>query len=382
MKSARGLQRVVVIGPSWVGDAVMATPALRLLREHLPDARIDVLTRRPVDDVLASLEFVSGIQAARPRSPAEHLRLVNTLRAQRYDAALLLSNAFKSALIAASAGIPVRVGYDRDARGWLLTRRLAAPRREGSKPWKPKWALVPAARYYLDAAAAMLGIEPPADVPMMELAISATDEAEARRLLQEAGVLRGERFVVLNPGGNNEAKRWPAERFITLGQHLQRVHGMAVLVNGSPAEAVLCGVIARGLASGPGRAVSLPALGGSVPGLKGLLARASLLVTNDTGPRHIAAAFGTPVVSLFGPTDHRWTTIPVRPLPDGTPSEVILLADPSLPEAQLANDHPERCRIDRIEVSAVVEAVDRLLEAAAMGENSGRVQGSTLDSRS
>ena len=368
MSSKRSLARVVVVGPSWVGDAVMATPALKLLRDHLPDATIDVLTRRPVDDVLASLDRISAVKASRPRHPAEHLKLVGWLRDQRYDAALLFSNAFKSALLAAAAGIPIRVGYDRDARGGLLTQRLHASKRAGSMPWKPKWARVPAARYYLDAAAALLGNEPPTSVPMMELALGPADQAEARRLLLEAGVLEGERFVVLNPGGNNEAKRWPADRFIALGKHLQQSHDVRVLVNVSPSEAVLCGVIARGLGAGPGAAAALPAIGGSIPGLKGLLAQASLLVTNDTGPRHIAAAFGTPVVSLFGPTDHRWTTIPTRPLPDGSPSEFILLADPGLPEAELANDHPQRCRIDRIELASVIQASDRLILKSASGK--------------
>jgi heptosyltransferase-2 len=82
------------------------------------------------------------------------------------------------------------------------------------------------------------------------------------------------------------------------------------------------------------------------------------MVTNDTGPRHVAQAFGVPVVTMFGPTDHRWTTLPVR---DDAP-ERILLADPTLPEDQMADDHPERCRVDRISeesVRAAAEAVIR-----------------------
>ena len=84
------------------------------------------------------------------------------------------------------------------------------------------------------------------------------------------------------------------------------------------------------------------------------------MVTNDTGPRHIAAAFGVPLVSLFGPTDHRWTTIPTR----ASGPERIVLADPTLPDTQSANDHPERCAIDRIDVNTVIQAVDQVLEAS------------------
>ena len=353
------LNRIVVIGPSWVGDAVMATPALRLLRDHLPRATIDVLTKPPVEHVLDGLSTTNSVRAANPRSLRQRLALATSLRSEHYDAALLLSNGFGSALTARAAGIPRRVGYARDSRSALLTDRLPAPKRQGSTLFRPKWALVPAARYYLDAASALLGIEPLAEVPVMELALTPTDEAEARRLLDEAGVRTDQPIAVINPGGNNEAKRWSAERFAQLAKHLVGEHGLAVLINGSPAESVLTGSIAR--ASG---AVSLPAIGGSIPGLKALLSRAKLLVTNDTGPRHVAAAFGTPVVSLFGPTDHRWTTIPTRPLADGAASEAILLADPTLPESELANDHPHRCRIDRIELAAVIEASDRLLGAA------------------
>ncbi len=336
----------------------MATPALRLLRDNLPRTTIDVLTKPPVDQVLDGLSTINRVRTSKPRTVRQRLSLASLLRNKDYDAALLLSNGFSSAAYAALARIPRRVGYARDSRSALLTDRLIAPKRPGSTLFKPKWALIPAARYYLDAAAALLCIEPPNIVPLMELAVTPTDEAEARRLLHQASVRPDQGFAVLNPGGNNEAKRWPAERFAQLARHLATAHGLAVLINGSPAESVLTGSIAR--ASG---AISLPAIGGSIPGLKALLSRASLLVTNDTGPRHIAAAFGTPAVSLFGPTDHRWTTIPTRPLADGSGSEVILLADPDLPENELANDHPQRCRIDRIELASVVEASDRLLAA-------------------
>ncbi|MEL6795413.1 MAG: glycosyltransferase family 9 protein, partial [Planctomycetota bacterium] len=105
---------------------------------------------------------------------------------------------------------------------------------------------------------------------------------------------------------------------------------------------------------------SLPAIGGTLGGLKALVRRAALMVTNDTGPRHFAAAMGTPLVTLFGPTDHRWTTIPTRP---GGP-EMILTADPGLPATESANDHPERCRVDRISFERVREAVDRVLGGA------------------
>ena len=98
-------------------------------------------------------------------------------------------------------------------------------------------------------------------------------------------------------------------------------------------------------------------MGITLGSLKGVVRRASIMVTNDTGPRHVAAAFGVKLVTLFGPTDHRWTTIPTRPGGE----ELILVADPSLPPSEVANDHPERCRIERIALESVTAGIDALL---------------------
>jgi heptosyltransferase II len=129
-----------------------------------------------------------------------------------------------------------------------------------------------------------------------------------------------------------------------------------VLINGAPAEAELVREITALATSDP---VDLTAMGGTLGSLKGIVARARLMVTGDTGPRHFAAALGTPVVTLFGPTDHRWTTICA---PAG---EALLLADPDLPADDLANDHPDRCRVDRITFEQVLAAADEMLQRAA-----------------
>ena len=105
------------------------------------------------------------------------------------------------------------------------------------------------------------------------------------------------------------------------------------------------------------RCAALCDLGVTLGSLKGVVRRASIMVTNDTGPRHIAGAFGVPLVTMFGPTDHRWTSIPTRTGGE----ELILVADPSLPPEEMANDHPERCRIERITTESVLAGVDSLL---------------------
>jgi heptosyltransferase-2 len=353
------IQHPLIVMPSWLGDAVMATPALRLVRQSVPNATITALLRPGLDQLMAGTTLFDRVHVARATGPLGPARVASLLRKNRHDAALLLPNSFATALTVWLARIPRRVGYARDGRGPLLTRKLHAPKRpDGS------WAPIPAVDYYLDAAHAFLetaSITPPQDSrlktqdsPLLELATTGEQERAAGELLHHGGVEPGTPMAILNPGGNNPAKRWPPDRFARLANHLASEHGLTVLINGSPAEAGLVDHIAD-LAESP--VVRLPRLGVTIGSLKAVVRRCRIMVTNDTGPRHVAAAFGVPLVSLFGPTDHRWTTIPAA-------AESVLVADPSLPERELANDHPQRCAIDRITYDRVRETVDQILTSS------------------
>jgi heptosyltransferase-2 len=353
--------RLLIVLPSWVGDAVMATPALRLIRRQWPGTFIGALCRPGVDELLAGCGDVDEFHVERASGVMGPKFAAAKVRPRRYEAALLLTNSFSTALITRIAGIPRRVGYDRDCRGLLLTHRLAAPKTAGGG-----WEVIPACEYYWRAAVALLGGEAsatsargsvatmPSD-EFMELRVTPEQAEATANVLASAGVAAGERYAVVNPGGNKAEKRWPAERFAALAKHLSAHHGLRVLVNGSQAESELVEAISEA-----GGGVPLTRHGVTLGSLKGLLAGTGLLVTNDTGPRHIAVAFGRPVVSLFGPTDYRWTVVPTRV---GGP-ERIILADPTLPATESANDHPDRCRIDRIELERVVGAVDEILRPA------------------
>ncbi len=352
--------------PSWLGDAVMATPALRLVREAHRGALLGLLVRPGIDEVLAGLDLFDEVHADRPVGMMGPKRVAARVRARRYDGALLLTNSFSSALVTRLAGIPRRVGYDRDSRGLLLTQRLRAPRRDGG------WAPVPAVVYYHHAARCFIDPATPALAPeragpdpyaftlppgaRLELAVTQPQARVTADLLARAGIEPGSRWAVLNPGGNNPAKRWPIERFAAISDHLFQAHGCHVLVNGSPGETELIEAL---VVQARAPVVNLARLGVTIGSLKGIVRGAAILVTNDTGPRHFAGAFGVPLVTLFGPTDPRWTTIPAAG------GETILRADPTLPAELVADDHPERCRVDRITVEAVREAVDRALARPA-----------------
>lgn len=350
--------RLLVVMPSWVGDAVMATPTLRLIRRALPGVFVGGLVRPGIDQLLAGSDLLDELHIAHATGVLGPKFIAAKVRPRRYDTALLLANSFSSALIVRVAGIPRRLGYDRDARGLLLTDRLAAPKRADGR-----WAIVPAVDYYRTLAQELLfkprGLvsttteHATASLPM-ELATTPAEEFAADELFAKAGVAPGTPCAILNPGGNNVAKRWPADRFAALADHLSSAHQLTVLINGSPGERELVAQIAS-MCKAP--AVQLSELGITLGSLKAIVRRCRVMVTNDTGPRHLAAAFGVPLVSLFGPTDPRWTTIPTRP---GAP-EMVLTADPTLPESEVADDHPERCSIDRITLHDVLGAVDGVL---------------------
>lgn len=350
----------------------MATPTFRALRRALPGAFIGALCRPGLDDLLAGTDFFDELHVDRPRGMMGPKRIAGRLRIRRYDAAILLTNSFSTALIARLAGIPRRFGYDRDARGLLLTDRLDPPKRKDTPPYNRAktapndWAPIAACEYYFTVARRLLracATEPDHMGPL-ELAVTPEQQAHADAILARAGAATpgaGPALAILNPGGNNPAKRWPAERFAPVADYLVRDRNITVLLSGSPDErdllariTSLCDARHRvrvinlvELPESPGPALNLGSL-------KGVIARCRLMITNDTGPRHIAAALNIPVVTLFGPTDHRWTTIPFN-------REAILVADPTLPEEQVANDHPERCAVDRITVEEVLRASESLL---------------------
>lgn len=344
----------------------MATPALRLLRSRLKGTFIGGMLRPGLDELLAGSDFFDEVHVASSQGLMGPKRSAAKVRGRAYDTALLLTNSFSTALVTRLAFIPRRIGYDRDGRGMLLTDRLAPARVERG------FAPVPMVEYYLRAARAVFdeadGSPEDAARGRLELGITPGQDAAAERLLHSGGITGLRPIAIINPGGNNDAKRWPADRFAQVAAHLVR-RGMDIAINGSPGERELVAEVARltrgsvGDTAPDGRVTvvaELPALGITIGSLKGVVRRSAIMITNDTGPRHIAAAFGVPTATLFGPTDHRWTTLP----DDGTP-RADLLADPTLPDGEVADDHPERCRIDRIETSRVIAAAETLLQRAS-----------------
>ncbi|MDG2055323.1 MAG: lipopolysaccharide heptosyltransferase II [Phycisphaerales bacterium] len=324
-----------VLLPSWVGDTVMATGLLRACAIQHPQTKIQVVVRPGLGSLLEGLPYISAIFEARMKGSVGPLRCARKIKESKSDAVLVLPNSFRSALIARLSGIRKRIGYARDRRGFLLTDAMTVPEHKGP---------ISLLDYYQHLATFAFGKRPDDMTP--GLTVTAEQLQDSKALLCESD----RPLIILNPGGNRMAKRWPAEKFIELALLLKSEHGVEFAITGSPAEAELVSQIAQAIPD----STDLTAKGLSLATLKGVISRASLMITNDTGPRHIAAALGTPVVTLFGPTDHRWTTLP------GV-KERLLIAEPFLPEELVADHHADLCHVDRITTHDVFVNAQALL---------------------
>ena len=296
--SEMDVRRLLIVMPTWLGDCVMATPTLHALRELFPDAHIKAMVSRNNRPILDALPWIDSFVTVRKHRRGS-LSLSRRLTLGRFDTAVLLPNSFRTAALVAMAGIPRRVGYDRDGRGFMLTDRLLP--RKGTDGFIP----VPALDYYLGLTR-YLGTRD-ADTTM-RLFTRPDDDAAADEMLRHNGFQPGgdQPLLLLNPGAQKPVKRWPADRFADLADRCAQRWDARVAVTGAPSET---DVLAAIVATAKTPMINLAEAGMTLRLLKSVVQRATVMVTNDTGPRHVAAALNTPVVTLFGPTGPEWTRI-------------------------------------------------------------------------
>ena len=292
--------KVGVFIPNWIGDVAMCTPTLRALRRHFAGAHLAGIMRPYVADVLAGTPWLDQRIFFHQRSlnAAERTcAVIGQLRRARFDAIVLLTNSFRTALMARASGARARIGYVRYGRGLLLTHKLYGPR----AGWRR--LPVPEINAYLQVAYA-LGCAPQS--PRLELSTLEADEAAADRVWEKWNLPAGDQVVVLNSSGAyGAAKHWPGEYFARLARHIATTRELSVLVTCGPHESEIARRIVQ-CADHP-RVVGLADEPQSIGLTKACIRRCRLMVTTDSGPRFFAVAFGIPVVSLFGPTDPAWT---------------------------------------------------------------------------
>lgn len=298
MAASDQINRIVVRGTNWIGDAVMSVPALRELSRIFPDAEIVLHTKQTVEGLFDDADFIDRILPFEKKSSRikQTMAQADALGDENFDLAILLPNSFESALTTKLARIPRRIGYNKDLRGLLLTDPIPAP------DWKDKRHEV---FYYLNLIAQVekryqghstVGLNEP------DIFLPVSDERRdaARQVLREAGADLTRPLVALGAGSTNSiAKRWGAAKFAALGDRLKDEFDAEIVLVGAPSEADVGSEVFE-----LSRRKPIDLTGKTeVAEAAALLSVVDLLVSNDMGLAHIAPAVGTKTAVIFGPTN-------------------------------------------------------------------------------
>lgn len=297
--------KILIRATNWVGDAIMAIPALHAVREHFPEAHIAILARPYVADIYrhqqVADELISYDWKGSHAGVAGRERLATELRAHSFDTALLLQNAFDAAWLAWRAVIPRRIGYARDGRSMLLTGAIPVPKL-GEIPAHEKF-------YYLELVRRAGWLTELPDDKFIQLSVPPDKLSAAEQTLIAAGSRPNILRIAVGAGASyGSAKCWPPERFGETLNHLQAHTDADVILFGTANEIPVTQAIASKLQKPPINLAGQTA----IADLPALLSRCNIFLGNDSGAMHVAAAVGLPVVAVFGPTDPLGTA-PVTP---------------------------------------------------------------------
>jgi heptosyltransferase-2 len=296
------IKNILIRSANWVGDAVMTTPAMAVIRRNFPGANITLLAKPWVLPVFEHNPHVDELMvydaAGRHKNALGRMRLARDLNGRQFDLAILFQNAFEAALIAWLAGIPNRLGFTTDGRDLLLTHRV--------RTWRglKKGHLV---NYYIGVLTGA-GMAPGTDrTPALYL--TETELLAARHYLTVLNAIRGNPIIGINPGATyGTAKRWPAERYVELSRRFINEFGAHVLIFGGPGEADLGREMEASIGAGCSNLCNRTSLREAMA----LIGCCQAFVTNDSGLMHVAAALNVPTVAVIGPTDAT-ATGPINP---------------------------------------------------------------------
>jgi heptosyltransferase-2 len=348
MTDTAQVSRLVVWAPNWLGDAVLAIPALAAIRRHFPSAHLTVAAPPGVaalfrEDTAVRPDAILALTAERGG-------VIRALRGSASELGILFPNSFGSAWRLWRAGVPQRWGIARNARGWLLTRKSVRTRHSALQHSAPE--------HHVDFYRNLVrGVGIPCDDDAPVLGPAERSRAAAEVLLTRAGVAAGTRLVGVAPGAAyGQAKQWPPARMAAVMARLIRDRDVTCLVVGATHDRPAAREIESWIRThAPAVAPRVVELVGrtDVGTLVGLASMCRVFLSNDSGAMHVAAATGRPVVAMFGPTDPRVT----RPIGRGD----VLTADVFCRPCHLRDcpiDH--RC-MKRIDVDTVFAAASRHL---------------------
>ena len=289
------IRRIVVLGTNWIGDAVMSVAGLRELRKLYPQAHLALLVRDWVADLYQDQHLVDELIRIPPGLSLVRRILWVTPRLRGFDLAVLFPNAFVNALQPLLAGVPRRVGYAADGRGWMLTSRAHSRIKQLHRHQVYSYLDL----LFLSGLSPVNYLEDKTFVPRTDLCPQPESIERSTRLLEKKGGGRRPR-VVLNPGAFfGAAKRWYPDRYAAVADRLMTEKSAEIVLIGSSGERKLAEHIQTLMKRPPIILTGETKL----PDLMGLFSECDLLITNDSGPMHLAAALDTPQIALFGSTD-------------------------------------------------------------------------------
>lgn len=343
---ARPPGRILVIRLDRIGDVVLSTPVLQALRLAYPHAFIAMMVRSACRSVVEGHphldELILYDKERAHRSVRATVRFARRLRRHEFDTALVLHPSRRSHWIPWLAGIPVRIGYDRKG-AWLLTHRIRHRKQEGRKH---------EADYTVDCLR-VFGLEPPAPRPLVPVGEDARQRVAC--LLQQHGIGPAERLIALHPSASCVSKRWPAQRFAALGDRLIGSSRSRVVLVAGPEDVPHAQAVQGAMRQRP---VDLSGQL-SLAELIALLQRCRVLVSNDSGPVHLAAAVGTPTVVIFGRNQQGLSPQRWGPLGQG---HVVLHKEVGCVTCLAHECDIGFLCLTSLSVEEVLQAVERLLE--------------------
>lgn len=293
--------KILIVRLDRIGDVILSLPSIAAIRGRFPNAEISVMTRPSTRDLLEGHPTIDEVipyyyeKGGRHSSIIGNVRFIREIQIRQFDLAFILHPSTRAVMVPFMAGIPYRIGFD-STLPFLLTKKVPDRRFEGQKH---------ESEYTLDIVRAF-GIPEIPPAPFLE--VKPDDEFRANEIFRQFGIADGERVVALHPGASCASKRWPVERFAELGASLSA--GRRVAIVGGQEEKKLGKILKDAIGSA---AVDLTGEL-SLKELASFLKRCEVLVTNDSGPAHIAAAVGVKTVTIFGRNreglgPRRWKTL-------------------------------------------------------------------------
>ena len=288
--------KILIRATNWVGDAIMALPALRAVRSRFPEAEITILAKPYVAAIYQNQKVCNDMMMIDSKND-----LISQLRARKFDISLLLQNAFQAAWLAWRAAIPERIGYSRDGRSLLLTKAVVVPQ-PGEIPAHEQF-------YYLELLHRAGWLDSlPCETFISLIVPEQNCKRAAEYLLAEGARPNSVRIAIGAGASYGSAKCWPPDRFAELANRLQAQFDGDVILFGTSTEEAVSSAISAGMRHPPMNLTGKT----SIADLPALLSQCHVFIGNDSGAMHVAAAVGLPVVAVFGPTDP-FGTAPVTP---------------------------------------------------------------------